>query len=101
MRRFGGRCCGTWLGRAATRSSGSGRRLRGRVGAQLLEKQDSRGGWAAGKSGDGGLCSPKWTSTTYTMLLLRDLGMPAGNQQARKACKLLLDGGLQPDGGIN
>jgi len=27
--------------------------------------------------------------------------MPAGNQQARKACKLLLDGGLQPDGGIN
>ena len=70
-------------------------------GARLLEKQDSRGRWAAGKSGDGGLYSPKWTSTTYTMLLLRDFGLPAANQQARKACKQLLDGGLQPDGGIN
>lgn len=70
-------------------------------GARLLEKQDSSGRWAAGKSGDGGLYSPKWTSTTYTMLLLRDFGLRAGNRRARKACKLLLDGGLQPDGGIN
>jgi deoxyribonuclease V len=35
------------------------------------------------------------------MLLLRDLGLPATNRQARKACALLLDGGLQRDGGIN
>jgi len=70
-------------------------------GARLLEQQDSSGRWAAGKSGDGGLYSPKWTSTTYTMLLLRDFGLPASTQQARKACKLLLDGGLQPDDGLN
>ena len=33
--------------------------------------------------------------------LLRDFGLPATNRQARKACKLLLDRGLQADGGIN
>ncbi|HMF12313.1 MAG TPA: hypothetical protein VKE94_08405, partial [Gemmataceae bacterium] len=38
---------------------------------------------------------------TYTMLLLRDFGLPATNRQARKACTLLLDQGLQRDGGIN
>jgi hypothetical protein len=52
-------------------------------------------------SSDGGLYSPKWISTTYTMLLLRDSGLPPTNRQARKACGLLLDGGLQRDGGIN
>jgi hypothetical protein len=35
------------------------------------------------------------------MLLLRDLGLAADDRQARKACKVLLDEGLQPDGGIN
>jgi hypothetical protein len=35
------------------------------------------------------------------MLLLRDFGLPANNPQAGKACKVLLDGGLQRDGGIN
>jgi hypothetical protein len=70
-------------------------------GARLLAKQDRGGRWAAGKSGDGGLYSPKWTSTTYTMLLLRDFGSPEDNARARIACKLLLDRGLQPDGGIN
>ncbi len=64
-------------------------------GARLLAEQDPKGTWASG------LYSPKWTSTTYTMLLLRDCGLPATNRQARKACKLLLDEGLQPDGGIN
>jgi hypothetical protein len=64
-------------------------------GARLVAKQDPEGTWA------GGLYSPKWISTTYTMLLLRDFGLAATNRQARKACKLLLDGGLQPDGGIN
>jgi hypothetical protein len=64
-------------------------------GANLLARQDRKGTWA------GGLYSPKWTSTTYTMLVLRDFGLPADNRQARKACTLLLDGGLQRDGGIN
>jgi hypothetical protein len=35
------------------------------------------------------------------MLLLRDFGLPTDNRQARKACFLLLDGGFQPDGGVN
>jgi len=70
-------------------------------GARLLAKQDPEGTWAGGKSSDGGLYHPKWISTTYTMLLLRDFGLPATNRQAQKACALLLDEGLQRDGGIN
>src|SRR5438309_10285713 len=70
-------------------------------GARLLARQDREGTWAGGLSSDGGLYSPKWTSTTYTMLLMRDFGLPAGNRQARRACALLLDQGLQRDGGIN
>jgi hypothetical protein len=70
-------------------------------GARLLARQDPEGTWAGGLSSDGGLYSPKWTSTTYTMLLLRDFGLPATDRQARKACALLLDRGLQRDGGIN
>ncbi len=70
-------------------------------GARLLARQDPEGTWAGGLSSDGGLYSPKWTSTTYTLLLLRDFGLPASNRQAQTACTLLLDGGLQCDGGIN
>jgi hypothetical protein len=69
-------------------------------GARLLARQDPDGRWAGGKSLDSGLYSPKWISTTYTMLLLRDFGLVEDNKQARKACRLLLDRGLQPDGGI-
>src|SRR5262249_15335807 len=67
----------------------------------LLAKQDPGGMWARGQSSDGGMYSPKWISTTYTMLLLRDFGLPANNPRARKACRLLLDEGLQEDGGVN
>src|SRR5438046_5140730 len=71
-------------------------------GARLLAKQQSpSGGWAADLSSDGGLYHPKWTSTTYTMLLLRDFGLPATDPRAQKACGLLLDQGLRRDGGIN
>ena len=70
-------------------------------GARLLAKQDRDGTWARGKSSDDGLYHPKWTSTTYTMLLLRDLGLPASSRKARSACRHLLDEGLQSDGGLN
>lgn len=69
-------------------------------GAQLLAKQDPQGTWAGGLTADSGLYTPKWISTTYTMLLLRDFGLPAKDRKAKKACKLLLDRGLQPDGGV-
>src|SRR5437879_6360806 len=55
-------------------------------GARLLARQDPGGTWAGGRSPQAGLYSPKWTSTTYTMLLLRDLGLPANNRQAHQAC---------------
>jgi hypothetical protein len=70
-------------------------------GARLLARQDPEGTWAGGRSSDGGLYSPKWTSTTYTMLMLRDFGLPPTSRQARKACKLLLEKGLRRDGGVN
>lgn len=70
-------------------------------GARLLARQDAEGTWAGGLSSDGGLYSPKWTSTTYTLLLLRDLGLGVDNRGAREACRLLLERGLQRDGGIN
>lgn len=70
-------------------------------GSRLLARQDKGGVWARGASPQVGLYSPKWTSTTYTMLLLRDFGLPSTNRQARMACAPLLDGGIQPDGGIS
>src|SRR5262249_22251907 len=70
-------------------------------GAALLQEQDADGTWASSRSKDGGLYSPKWTSTTYTMLLLRDFGLAANNRKARRACRKLIEGGLQSDGGIN
>lgn len=70
-------------------------------GARLLAEQDEDGRWAGGKSWDGGLYSPKWTSTTYTLLLLRDFGLSPDHPRARQACVILLDRGLQKDGGIN
>ena len=59
-------------------------------GARLLAHQDPEGTWAQG------LYSPKWVSTTYTMLLLRDLGLPAGHPQAQLACSVMLDAAVGP-----
>lgn len=64
-------------------------------GAELLASQTPDGLW------DGGLYSPKWTSTTYTLLLLRDLGLLPRNTQALAGCGLVLEGGIYQDGGIN
>lgn len=64
-------------------------------GARFLALQDPTGTWG------GGLYSPKWISTTYTLLTLRRLGLPRTNQQTQKGCQLLLDQGFFPDDGIN
>ena len=69
-------------------------------GARYLARQDAGGTWATGRSSNDGLYSPKWISTTYTMLTLRDLGLPPASRRVRKACARLLDEGLQRDGGI-
>ncbi len=64
-------------------------------GARLLTRQDRGGTWSAR------LYSPKWTSTTYTMMLLRRLGLPPRHRAALRACRILVDRGLRDDGGIN
>jgi hypothetical protein len=64
-------------------------------GARLLAAQDADGRWAAG------LYNPKWTSTTYTLLLLRDLGLAPDVVEAQRGCALLLERGLAEDGGID
>ena len=64
-------------------------------GKQLLDLQDENDMWA------NGLYSPKWTSTTYTLLLLKRIGLPPGNPAALKGCKLLIDKGFNHDDGIN
>jgi alkylhydroperoxidase family enzyme len=63
-------------------------------GARLLGFQDPEGTWAQA------MYSPKWISTTYTMLLLRDLGLPVDHPRAAAACRLLIDRGIYRDGGI-
>ncbi len=64
-------------------------------GAQLLARQTADGNWG------GGRYSPKWKSTTYTLLLLRQLGLPPGNQQALRGCENFFFRGLEKDGGLN
>lgn len=64
-------------------------------GRRLLSEQDADGRWTEG------LYSPKWTSTTYTLLLLHWLGLPPGNAQALAGCRVLWDGASSWDGGLN
>jgi hypothetical protein len=63
-------------------------------GAQLLERQDRSGTWA------GGLYGPKWTSTTYTLLLLRHCGLIPGHPAALRGVELIWDGARYFDGGL-
>lgn len=64
-------------------------------GRLLLEAQDPAGTWG------GGLYSPKWTSTTYTLLLLRRLGLPGTDERAARGCRQLLEGAQWVDGGVS
>jgi hypothetical protein len=64
-------------------------------GKQLLSQQASDFLWS------GGLYNPKWTSTTYTLLLLRRMGLAPENSSVHKSCEILIERGLYPDGGIN
>ena len=64
-------------------------------GARLIALQAADGRWA------GGVYTPKWTSTTYTLLLLRGMGLAPGNPQAVRGCRVLVNAGCWPDGGIN
>lgn len=64
-------------------------------GRQLLDFQDETGRWTPK------LYGYKWISTTYSMVLLRRMGLPPRHPAALRACALFLDEGLWSDGGIN
>ena len=64
-------------------------------GARLLAQRDDSGRWTPRLYGQ------KWTSTTYSLVLARQLGLPSTDARARASCRLFLDEGLWPDGGMN
>jgi hypothetical protein len=64
-------------------------------GKRLLDCQDSDGTWGRG------LYGPKWISTTYTLLLLRRLGLAPSNVKAIEGCQILLDDADWIDGGVS
>jgi hypothetical protein len=63
-------------------------------GARLLALQEPDGRWA------GALYSPKWTSTTYTLLQLHWLGLVPGHPQALAGCRQVWDAARFYDGGL-
>ena len=63
-------------------------------GKQLLDRQDLDGTWA------NGLYGPKWTSTTYTLLLLRHCGLRPRHPAALRGVERLWDGARYFDGGL-
>ena len=63
-------------------------------GARLLSVQDPDGRWG------GGHYSPKWVSTTYTLLLLRHLGIDPSHPGARRGLTKLSERAEWYDGGV-
>jgi hypothetical protein len=59
-------------------------------GRQLLDRRDPAGTWG------GGIYAPKWTSTTYTLLALRHLGLPRNTRAAGQGARLIADKELGP-----
>ncbi len=55
-------------------------------GEKLLAQQGPEGIWG------GGLYSPKWVSSTYTLLALIHFGLPADHIPARHGAEILIDG---------
>jgi hypothetical protein len=63
-------------------------------GARLLELQDPAGTWADA------LYSPKWTSTTYSLLELYRFGLDPDHPAAQRGVALLIDRARYIDGGM-
>ena len=63
-------------------------------GRELLNGQDPDGNWA------GGLYGPKWTSTTYTLLVLLRCGLPPRTPAALRGVELLWEGARFYEGGL-
>lgn len=60
------------------------RTLESSWGADLLARQADDGSWG------GGIYSPKWTSTTYTLLCLHSIGIPPDCEAAQRGAQLML-----------
>ena len=63
-------------------------------GQAYLSKRKSDGHW-----GDG-FYQPKWISTHYTLLDLRNLNLPSNNEVVQETIELVLQNNLADDGGI-
>lgn len=63
-------------------------------GKQFLSKRNSKGHW-----GDR-FYQPKWTSTHYTLLDLRNLNLSPNNDTVKETIELILNTGKAEDGGI-
>ena len=59
-------------------------------GKQLLALRDETGTWADG------IYSPKWTSTTYTLLTLRAMGLPQQTHEGVLGARLIMEALLGP-----
>jgi hypothetical protein len=64
-------------------------------GAKFLAKQKRDGHWGIT------FYQPKWTSTHYTLLDLKTIGLPQDNKQAQKSVSMVLDQPQGQHGGIN
>jgi hypothetical protein len=64
-------------------------------GAQFLAQQGDDGRWG------NGIYSPKWTSTTYTLLMLCDIGIPPTHAAAQRGAQLVLKELLGAKGDAN
>ncbi len=83
------------LGRPAAAVAAERRRIGAEGwGAALMGLQDPAGTWG------GGVYTPKWTSTTYTLLLLRRLGL-SPTAATTRGVTVLLDRGRWIDGGVS
>jgi hypothetical protein len=64
-------------------------------GFRFLKKQKENGHWGTS------FYQPKWTSTHYTLLDLKTIGLPPSNEAAQKSASMVLDVPCGAHGGIN
>lgn len=64
-------------------------------GAQFLAKQQENGHWGRG------FYQPKWTSTHYTLLDLKNIGLPNENEQVKRSIEMIFNEAIGKDGGVN
>lgn len=64
-------------------------------GARFLASQGPNGHWGRG------FYQPKWTSTHYTLLDLKCLGLPHDSPGAQRAVRMMFDSSIDGEGAVN